>query len=88
MFREDKLKHHLLKGCTPHSSGDLDQSIDSRDSRDSETHEEIDDDEEEHLKEDQEEIDDDEDQALARRTQTSTEHGLITISQYRCGFNF
>ena len=43
--REDKLKHHLLKGCTPHSSGDLDQSIDSRDSRDSETHEEIDDDE-------------------------------------------
>jgi len=44
--------------------------------------EEIDDDEEEHLKEDQEEIDDDEDQALARRTQTSTEHGLITISQY------
>ena len=50
--------------------------------------EEIDDDEEEHLKEDQEEIDDDEDQALARRTQTSTEHGLITISQYRSGFNF
>ena len=44
-FREDKLKHHLLKGCTPNSNGDLDQSIDSRDSRDSETHEEIDDDE-------------------------------------------
>jgi len=44
--------------------------------------EEIDDDEEEHLKEEQEEIDDDEEQALARRTGTSTEHGLITISQY------
>ena len=29
-----------------------------------------------------EEIDDDEEQALARRT-SSTEHGLITISQYR-----
>merc|ERR1712083_442109 len=29
-----------------------------------------------------EEIDDDEEQALARRTGTSTEHGLITISQY------
>ena len=35
------------------------------------------------LKEEQEEIDDDEEQALARRTGTSTEHGLITISQYR-----
>merc|ERR1719205_479864 len=43
--------------------------------------EEIDDDEEEHLTEEQEEIDDDEEQALARRT-SSTEHGLITISQY------
>merc|ERR1712012_1181742 len=41
----------------------------------------IDDDEEEHLKEEQEEIDDDEEQALAQRT-NSTEHGLITISQY------
>merc|ERR1712107_692186 len=43
--------------------------------------EEIDDDEEEHLKEEQEGIDDDEEQALAQRT-NSTEHGLITISQY------
>ena len=34
------------------------------------------------LKEEQEEIDDDEEQALAQRT-SSTEHGLITISQYR-----
>merc|ERR1719471_146742 len=33
--REDKLKHHLLKGCTPGgasaSNGELDQSLDSRD---------------------------------------------------------
>ena len=46
--------------------------------------EEIDDDEEEHLKDEQEEIDDDEEQALATRS-SSAEHGLITISQYRCG---
>ena len=45
--REDKLKHHLLKGCTPGgssaSNGDLDQSLDSRDG---EMETEIDDDEE------------------------------------------
>ena len=35
------------------------------------------------LKEEQEEIDDDEEQALAQRSSSSTEHGLITISQYR-----
>ena len=29
--REDKLKHHLLKGCAA-AGNDLDQSIDSRDS--------------------------------------------------------
>ena len=45
LFREDKLKHHLLKGCTPGgasaSNGELDQSLDSRDGE-----MEIDDDEE------------------------------------------
>ena len=49
-LREDKLKHHLLKGCTPGASsgnGDLDQSLDSRDG-DMET--EIDDDEENKMK--------------------------------------
>merc|ERR1719195_141174 len=47
--REDKLKHHLLKGCQPLSgSGDLDQSMDSRDS-------------EEAVARDEQEIDDDED---------------------------
>ena len=49
-LREDKLKHHLLKGCTPGASsgnGDLDQSLDSRDG-DLET--EIDDDEENKVK--------------------------------------
>ena len=35
------------------------------------------------LKEEQEEIDDDEEQALAQRSNSSAEHGLITISQYR-----
>lgn len=49
-FREDKLKHHLLKGCIPTSSnGDLDQSMDSRDSEEVVKYEneaEIDDDEE------------------------------------------
>ena len=47
--REDKLKHHLLKGCQPLSgSGELDQSMDSRDS-------------EEAVARDEQEIDDDED---------------------------
>lgn len=48
--REDKLKHHLLKGCTPGTSstnGELDQSLDSRDG---EMETEIDDDEENKIK--------------------------------------
>ena len=48
VFREDKLKHHLLKGCvpgTPSNNGELDQSLDSRDGE-----MEIDDDEENKLK--------------------------------------
>ena len=55
LFREDKLKHHLLKGCVPslpQSNGDLNNSHDSRDSRDSS----------DTVKDEQElEIDDDED---------------------------